>query len=141
MNADRAMAAIVRQEVAAQQVSVIRRAIGEALSQCPVYLAAEAGAILPSADVEKYYDGKYVRTHLHEALAHREPCDSGYGVTRLDADGVADWLTECDACSRAWTFILARKAARAELGIAKRAIRAIGRAELNRQAMNLRVVP
>ena len=111
---------------------MLGRAIGEALAACSVPIEAAAQPF--GANMEKYQDGTRDRTHLHEAIIYRERCDSGYGSMGLDADGIEDFVSERDACSRAWVFVKARKAARKELGAARRAIRAIGRAELNRRA-------
>lgn len=133
---DRALKAIIRYEQAARAVAAVRKQLGAALSRCSVNIELdEALAASPQKDARRFMDGDRVRTHLHEALTVEEPCDSGYGNRRLQEDEIGVWLedSECPGCIEAWRLIVERKKARHEFGIAKRAIRAIGRLALNKE--------
>ena len=59
-------------------------------------------------------------------------CDSGYGDRRMEDHEIEEELESagCEHCLQAWRAVLQRKEARREFGIAKRAIRAIGRAAI-----------
>lgn len=129
----KAMDVIVRHERAKQAVDSLTRRIGVKLGHCSISKAYDGSD-------ETMYDEKYrVKTHLWQAFNHREPCDSGYGEMGFCEDGVADALSAgseyaCRHCKRAYQLILQRKHARQELGNARRAIRAMGRAALEKEA-------
>ena len=128
----KAMDVIVRHERAKQAVDSLTRRIGVKLGHCPI-------SRLPVDDGSMYDEKSRVKTHLWHAFNHREPCDSGYGEMGLCEDGVADALSAgseyaCRHCKRAYQLILQRKHARQELGNARRAIRAMGRAALEKEA-------
>lgn len=125
----KAMDVIVRHERAKQAVDSLTRRIGVKLSHCSISKACDG------SDETMYDEKGRVKTHLWQAFNHREPCDSGYGMTGLDDDGIEEALSSsseyaCRHCKRAWQLILQRKHARQELGNAKRAIRTMGRAAL-----------
>lgn len=131
------VAAIVRFERAAAGVSAIQKEIGAALSRCSVEAEIErATAEGRFRDAESLVDGTRTKTHLYHALLDREPCDSGYGERRLESHEIEERLEyECPACLEAWRLIERRRAARMELGIAKRALRSIGKAAIRRTAL------
>ena len=94
--------------------------IGNALGQCPIYVNSPMEAPVDS-----------VRTHLKQAYESEfEHFDWG-GKRRvwLDEDEKAEILAECSHCSIAHAYVQDRKAARKALGIVKRQIRMIGRAQ------------
>ena len=132
---DRALEVIIRYERAAQHVALLRKQIGEAINRCSV---SEQVRELHSQgnyrEADKLVDGLREKTHLYLALTAKEPCDSGYGEAKLDEYGVQVWLEDdgCEHCIEAWRLICERRQARAEYGIAKRAIRAVGRGAIRR---------
>lgn len=125
----KAMDVIVRHERAKQAVDSLTRRIGVKLSHCSISKACDGSD-------EAMYDEKYrVKTHLWHAFNHKEASSCGYGRVGLCEEGINDALSAgsefaCRHCKRAWLLILRRKHARQELGNAKRAIRAMGRAAL-----------
>lgn len=133
-----AVAAIVRYERAAKRNAEFRVEISDALCRCTVSKEMDAVMSAPPyrCDESKYMDGNHVRTHLHESFKETTDCDSEYFAERkLSPDEITDWLsdTECQGCIDAWDLIQERKEVRREFGIAKRAIRSIGRAELAKE--------
>lgn len=128
---NKALSAIIRHELAAQEVAGLTRRIGVKLGHCPISRTP--------ADNEWMLDKKgRLKTHLWQAFNHREPSDCGYGEMGLGEDGIADALSRgsefaCRHCKRAYQLILRRKKARQELGNARRAIRTIGRFALAAQ--------
>lgn len=129
------MAAVVRYEVAAARVSRLSKEIGEAIAKCSISIELEQ-----SQDEETHrrlVDGIRTRTHLYNAFHETTPCDSGWGSRRLDSDEIEEYLREeanCSSCLAAYQLIEQRRAARKEFGIAKRAIRTIGRTALARMS-------
>ncbi|MEH6565582.1 MAG: hypothetical protein V7756_09695 [Halopseudomonas sp.] len=131
------MEAIVRHERARQAVDAISRDIGLAINRCPVAVKAQSWQT-PAAEMDELWDeasGKH-KTHLWQALKHREPSDCGYGETGLGYDGIDDALSKhgeyaCEHCLAAYRLIVERRHLRRELGGARMSIRALGRAALN----------
>lgn len=131
---DKAMAAIVRQERAMQEVASLKREIGHALAACPVSVELGSWHISNARRAELTDPNGWPKTHIWQALNFTDIGGHGYPV-RLDMREIADHLAdadECEHCQRAWALILKRKAVRQELGAAKRAIRSIGRAALSK---------
>jgi hypothetical protein len=120
--------AIVRFELASRAVNAATAAISDALSKCAV------SSVMPGDNSWRIRDpqGNH-RTHLWKALNTLERNEHGY-LQRLDEAERREWLEDagCPHCLRALDLIEQRKAVRKELGIAKRALRAIGRAELRK---------
>lgn len=133
---DKYMEAIVRHEKAKQAVDGVSRNIGLAINRCPVSVKAQS-LETPNAEMGELWDeasGKH-KTHLWQALKHREPSDCGYGETGLGDDGIDDALSEhgeyaCERCLAAYRLIVERRHLRKELGRARMSIRALGRAAL-----------
>lgn len=122
------LTAVIRYEVAARKVSALTRQIGEALNECPINkkVSQEWG----NEDLSHLLDGARTKTHLYLAFKETIPCDSGYGSRGLQDDEIDEYLDGedgCDGCRKAWIYVCERKAARREFGIAKRAIRTIGK--------------
>lgn len=133
-NATKALAAVIRHEIAAANVASLQKRICESLRACPVHAEMEQSIGVFGFDQSKFIDGSYVRTHLHEAMKETVSCDSGYGDRRMRDDEIEEWLADggCEHCLQAWRLVMKRKEARRELGFAKQAIRAIGRAAVSR---------
>jgi hypothetical protein len=123
------LSAIVRYERAAANVSALKKRIGEALQKCSVHEEMERAFKVPPYTANHLIDGTHVKTHLHNAFQETTSCASGYGDRRMTDDEIEVWLEEegCPHCLEAWRLIGDRKAARKEFGIAKRAIRSIGK--------------
>ncbi|WP_137279262.1 hypothetical protein [Pseudomonas rhizoryzae] len=128
--------AIVRHERAAQEVARLRREIGKALALCSVSVEHQDWSLPAARRNELTEPGGRIKTHLWQALHHLEPSSCGYGMVRLDDHDVGNFLAdaECEHCRKAWELHLKRKVARQELGRARVAIRAIGRAALAKVA-------
>ncbi len=129
MSAEKMIAALARHERAHQAVAGFKVRIGDALALCPVSVKYAEQADLPYSEfrTEAMLDNRgYVMTHLNDALT--ETSDDGYG---LDAEEINDYLhdedTGCEHCLQAWRHIIERKAARQELGNARRLIRFYGK--------------
>ncbi|WP_445677644.1 hypothetical protein [Pseudomonas putida] len=133
--AERAVAAVARYERAAAELTNIKRAIVAALDKCPITVEAFSDSGMESFDRghSLLWDGTRPNTHLHRALTNTV---SDYcSERRLDQEEISDQLTgwddddpdACPHCLAAWNLILSRKAARAELGQAKRQVRALGK--------------
>ncbi|QZX85323.1 hypothetical protein [Metapseudomonas otitidis] len=132
---DRNLAAIVRHERAAQENRKLTTAIGKEIAACPVSVELSDWNLHHARRKELSTDEGLAKTHLWQALNHREPSSCGHGEVRLREDEIDDYLAEdpaCEQCRRAWALIQQRKVVRQELGRAKRAIRAIGRAALSK---------
>lgn len=72
-------------------------------------------------------------THLKDAFTP-DKNDEGYALFMTDSE-IREYLYEnCACCLKAYEFVLERKAAKKALGVTKRAIGAIGRAENKRGA-------
>ena len=134
--ADKYKSAIIRHEKAKQAVQVLSRAIGDAIERCPISIRAQDWNT-PSHQRDELWDdasGKH-KTHLWHAFKHREPSSCGWGTVGLCDDGVDDALApgsefECEHCRDAYRLIRERRGAKQELGRARLAIRALGRAAL-----------
>ncbi|MFZ4823664.1 hypothetical protein CQW32_17405 [Pseudomonas putida] len=133
--AERAVAAVARYERAAAELTNIKRAIVAALDKCPITIEAFSDSGMESFDRghSLLWDGTRPNTHLHRALTNTV---SDYcSERRLDQEEISDQLAgwdeddqdACPHCLEAWNLILSRKAARAELGQAKRQVRALGK--------------
>ena len=129
------MQALARHEAAKQKVENLTRRIGAAIERCPVVVKSNDWS-LSNAERAEIWDektGKH-KTHLWQAYTETTCCESGYGVRVLDQDEQEEMLQPsnggCRHCLRAWRLIIDRKAARAELGYAKLAIRALGKQAL-----------
>lgn len=132
---ERAVAALIRYESAAAELTRIKKAIVTTLEQCPItieaYGADGIGALESGSSV--LWDGSRVNHHLHQALTATV---SDYcSERRLDQEEITDQLTgwddesedACPHCLAAWGLILSRKDARREFGNAKRLVRALGK--------------
>ena len=122
----RALAAIVRFERASRAVTAATKAIADALAKCAASSIVRLDEPWPIRDS----DGN-PRTHLWEALNLKQIGDHGY-LERLGEEERRVHLeySGCPHCLQALDLIEQRKAARQELGIAKRALRSIGRAAI-----------
>lgn len=128
-----ALDAIIRHERAARAVSALNKAIGEAIAKCPIYVLATEPEF-PGADTAALWAGDKVKTHLWHA--YNDTVDTTHSQRLLNADEQYDYLTldaDCPHCLKAWQEIEFRRAAKKELGAAKRAIRALGRAALGQE--------
>lgn len=128
-NAGKLEAAIIRQEVAMQEVNRLKAGIGQAIEKCAI------SKLDRESYERKYRDEKgRTKTHLWSCLNERVECDSGYYSRLLHPEEIEEALSEeCPHCLEAWRLIVKRKAVRQELGAAKRAIRNIGRSLLAKQ--------
>ncbi|KRP72731.1 hypothetical protein [Pseudomonas lactis] len=126
---ERAVAALIRYESAAAELTRIKKAIVTTLEKCPITIEAYK----TFDDKSPLWDNSRVNHHLHQALTATV---SDYcSERRLDQEEITDQLTgwddesegACPHCLAAWGLILARKDARQEFGNAKRLVRAIGK--------------
>lgn len=94
--------------------------IGNALGQCPINV---------NAPIDAPVDG--IETHLKQAYASFMDDQGHPWKTKmwLDEEEKKEILAECSHCSIAHAYVQDRKAARKALGIVKRQIRMIGRAQ------------
>ena len=129
------MQALARHERAKQKVENLTRRICAAIERCPVVVKSNDWS-LSNAERAEIWDektGKH-KTHLWRAYTETTCCESGYGMRMLDPGEQEEMLQPanggCRHCLRAWRLIIDRKAARAELGYAKLAIRALGKQAL-----------
>lgn len=129
----KAMDVIVRHERAKQEVDSLTWRIGVKLGHCSLSKVICDGPFGGTDDKGR------TKTHLWHAFNHKETSSCGYGRVGLCEEGISDALSSnsefaCRHCKRAWQLILQRKHARQELGNARRAIRAMGRAALEKEA-------
>ncbi|MGQ7956487.1 hypothetical protein ACUTAF_01990 [Pseudomonas sp. SP16.1] len=130
--ADKYMLALARHEQAKQKVDGLSRRIGLAISRCQVVVKSEDYSLPNNERAELWDDktGKH-KTHLWQAFQVLEPSSCGYGEVHLCEDGMLEYLRPsndgCRHCYRAYMLIKQRKLARAELGRARLAIRALGK--------------
>lgn len=129
---ERAVAALIRYESAAAELTRIKKAIVTTLEQCPITIEAYK----TFDDKSPLWDNSRVNHHLHQALTATV---SDYcSERRLDQEEITDQLTgwdeesegACPHCLAAWGLILTRKDARQEFGNAKRLVRALGKQAL-----------
>lgn len=127
------MSAIIRHERAAVEVARLTSEVGNALEKCPVNVMLRDMEYSAAIVKKLTAPGGREKTHLWEALNEETESESGYGMRKLGHDEIAEYLegAGCEHCLKAWDIIQQRKPARQELGIAKRAIRSIGRAALS----------
>lgn len=134
-----ALGAVVRYERAAASVAGFAKLIGAALEECSV--SKELAVHGESGDTrawDRLMDGKYVNTHLHQAFTMEVSDDHEYGGRLMRDAEIEAWLQEdegCEHCLRAYRLIQERRAARKEFGIAKRAIRTIGKRAIKQDTM------
>ncbi|MCU9949827.1 hypothetical protein [Pseudomonas sp. PDM13] len=134
---DKVLAAIVRHERAAQENHRLTTEVGAALARCPVNVELQNWSLPAHRRKELTTADGLSKTHLWEALDIREASPTGHGSERLSESEIADYLADdpaCEHCQLAWQLLQQRKIVRSELGIAKRALRAIGRAALRKEA-------
>lgn len=133
-----ALAAVIRYEVAAASVSGFAKLIGAALEECSVSKEmAVHGESGNTRAWDRLMDGKYVNTHLHQAFTMDFSPGHEYGDSLMRDAELEAWLEDegCEHCLRAYRLIQERRAARKEFGIAKRAIRAIGKRAIKQDTM------
>lgn len=125
----RAIAALIRYESAAAELTKIKKGIVADLEKCPI--TVEAYKVYD--DKSPLWDNSRVNHHLHQALTATV---SDYcSERRLDQEEITDQLTgwdedsegACPHCLAAWHLILSRSEARREFGNAKRLVRALGK--------------
>ncbi len=123
---ERAIAAVIRYERAASELSRIKKSIVTELEKCPITIEAYSDSGMESygRGSSILWDGTRPNTHLHRAL-----------TAGLDSEEITDQLTgwdedsegACPRCLEAWRLIQNRSEARKEAGVAKRLIRALGK--------------
>jgi glutaredoxin len=123
--------ALARHERAQQEVKRLKGAIGDAVSKCPIDLLASQESDMFD---EELFDNRG-RTKNHLWRAFREVTDDGFFSPRsLNSGEITYYLkdaeTGCPHCLEAWRLIQQRKVARQELGIAKRALRTLGKSAI-----------
>lgn len=128
----RPLAAIVRFERASRAVKEATTAISDSIARCSV-----AEAEIADGHGNKYRDSKArLKTHLWQVLQSQvEYCEETGAPSYLSPSEFMEELesTGCPHCIETFRLIQERKLARKELGIAKRALRAIGRAAIARE--------
>ena len=128
---DKYIKALARHERSQQEVRRLKMAIGESIAKCPV----DVSVMKMCVGVDALLDDKgRTKTHIWHAL--RKVVDDGPQNHRLLTSSeitayLADTETGCQHCHEAWRLIQQRKAARQELGIAKRSIRRLGKSAIN----------
>ena len=129
---ERAIAAIIRYESAAAELTKIKKGIVAELEKCSITI--EAYKVFD--DKSPLWDNSRVNHHLHQALTATV---SDYcSERRLDQEEITDQLTgwdedsegACPHCLAAWNLIISRREARQEFGAAKRTLRALGKTAL-----------
>jgi len=117
----RPLAAIVRFERASRAVTAATKAIADSISRCSV-----AEAEIADGHGNKYRDSKgRLKTHLWQLLNREVEYFEDPEEFREELESM-----QCPHCIETFRLIQERKAARKELGIAKRALRSIGRAAI-----------
>lgn len=145
--ADRVIEALARHERAAGELGKIKKGIVAELEKCPITIEAYGASSIDSPglsssvsqkDFDRLWDGSRVRHHLHQALQltyndggeydRERKLDAWEIRAELEGEGehVAD-AYQCQHCLAAWALIERRKEVRREFGIAKRALRALGK--------------
>lgn len=130
------MLALARHEKAKQRVDALTKRIGGAITRCQVVVKSQDYSLSNDERAELWDEktGKH-KTHLWQAFQVLEPSSCGYGEVHLCDDGMLEFLSPrndgCRHCYRAYTLIKQRKLARAELGRARLAIRALGKQALH----------
>lgn len=131
----RALAAIVRFERASRAVTAATKAIADSISRCSV-----AEAEIADGHGNKYRDSKgRLKTHLWEFLNHQVEYCEETGAPYLSPEEFREELEsmQCPHCIETFRLIQERKAARKDLGIAKRALRSIGRAAIAKEGQGV----
>lgn len=117
-----AIDAAVAYERAAAKVECLSRDIGRALLQCPLAMTDDLDA-----------HGR-PKTHLWQAYNRMVfVCDWGHSRATTDEEQAAFLAETCPHCLEAWRLVAQRKAARQAMGIAKRSVRAAGKAGMRLQ--------
>lgn len=142
---ERVIAALVRHEQAAGELSRIKKGIVKELEKCPITIEAYGNSDLncdflnvSEEDHKRLWDGSRVRHHLHKVLNSVSHDGGEYDRERKLYDyEIRAWLEgyseeedqpyACPHCLAAWALIERRKEVRKEFGIAKRAIRGLGK--------------
>ncbi|MGA3803705.1 hypothetical protein ACI2VP_05170 [Ralstonia nicotianae] len=118
--AQKALAACAEYDRLMLEIAALTTKIGESMEYCTRMVTAENG-------VSHFPDG--AQSHIAEAYAGFID-DNGFGPEQgyWPPEEVLEMVSECPHCLAAHQHVQARKLARKRLGIAKRKIRAIGRA-------------
>ena len=114
------------------EIRTLTKAIGDALHYCK----GVRGTCGVGADGMKYgdHDDPTHLSHAFESDIEEQEYGEGRRVWMEEAE-IREYLYEqCACCLKAYEFVLERKAAKKQLGIVKRAIGNIGRAENKRRA-------
>lgn len=148
--ADRVIEALARHERAAGELGKIKKGIVSDLEKCPITIEAYGASSIDSPglsssvsqeDFDRLWDGSRVRHHLHNVLNSVSHDGGEYDRERKLYDyEIRAWLEgyseeddqpyACPHCLAAWALIERRKEVRKEFGIAKRAIRALGKSAM-----------
>jgi hypothetical protein len=132
----RELAAIVRFERASRAVTAATKAIADSISRCSV-----AEAEIADGHGNKYRDSKNrLKTHLWQLLNSQvEYCEDTGAPNYLSPEEFREELEsmQCPHCIETFRLIQERKAARKDLGIAKRALRSIGRAAIAKEGQGV----
>lgn len=145
---ERAIAAIIRYESAAAELTKIKKGIVAELESCPITIEAYQGngihggfVEISKADEKRLWDGSRVRHHLHEVLQVTTDDGGDYDrerklrddEIRAELEGYGDHVADaykCEHCLAAWMLIERRKVIRKEFGTAKRVLRQLGKSAL-----------
>lgn len=145
---ERVIAALIRHERAAGELGKIKKGIVAELEKCPITIEAYQNSDLncdflnvSEEDHKRLWDGSRVRHHLHQVLQSVSHDGGEYDRERkLNDYEIRAWLEgyseeddqpyACPHCLAAWALIERRKEVRKEFGIAKRAIRALGKSAM-----------
>lgn len=147
--AERVISALARHERAAAELGQIKKGIVTELEKCPITIEAYkkcsvgtfSDGYTSQEDYERLWEGSRVRHHLHQVLQATTENDREFGPDRklhdyeirAELEGLGfddDQPHQCPHCLAAWLLIERRKQVRQEFGIAKRAIRALGKTAL-----------
>lgn len=119
--------ALARHEIARQKVDALSRRIGAAINRCPVVVKSN-DLTISNAERAELWDETTQRHKSHLWMAYN--ARAVYGE-HFDETGQEEALLPsndgCRHCLRAFRLIKQRKAARAELGYARLAIRYYGK--------------
>lgn len=116
------------------EIKRLTKAIGDALDQCPGENGKRHATELDDGSV--IYGGDEDSTHLKAAYTPETVGDyySGPELEWMSDEAIREHLSGvCPHCLEAHGLIQDRKAAKKQFGTVKRAISAIGRAELKRE--------
>ncbi|MEG0064722.1 MAG: hypothetical protein RR740_08985 [Pseudomonas sp.] len=146
--AERVIAALARHERAAAELGQIKKGIGAELEKCQITIEAYkkcsvgnfSDGYTSQEDYNRLWEESRVRHHLHQVLQltwndggehdRERKLDAWEIRSELSGDGEDPDLYQCPHCLAAWALIERRKEVRSEFGIAKRALRALGKTAL-----------